>query len=175
MHAALVFEPRIGALAVDIDNGFLHAAKLGFVEVDDLPRKTMLFAIALIHAVEIVGKERRFLSPRACADLERTAALVVLVLGKKQDFKRLLHLGKRAFAGERLVKEQFAHLARLLFRLGKRFVALGFLLFVGTVCFGNGFQLRPLPRERAPVLHVGERLGTGQKLAELLIACRNGV
>ena len=135
----------------------------------------MLLAEALIHSVQVVGKERRLLAARARADLEGTAPLVVAVLGQQQRLQRERRFLQFGAAVLRLRKQQFAHLARLLLRFREGGVHLLLRPAVAAVDGDEFLRFRALAREFFEHLHVGERLGAGQQFAQLVVTRRDGV
>ena len=175
VYPAFKLEAGIGALAVDIDDGLFHAAQLRHIEVDRLPGEAVLLAIALVHAVQLIGKERRLLAARTRPDLEGTAPLVVAVLGQEQRLEPFFRPGKPFAAGLRLLEQHVPHLARLLLRLRKGGVHLALRLAVRAVGLDQFFRLRALARELFVFLHVRERLGAGEQLPQLVVARGNGV
>ena len=107
----------------------------------------MLFAVALVHAVQLVGKERRLLAARARPDLEGTAPLVVAVLGQQQRLERFFRLRELFAAGLRLLEQHVPHLAHLLLRLREGGVHLALRPAVGAVGLYEFFRLGVFARE----------------------------
>ena len=57
MHAALELQPRVGAVAGDLDDRLLHAADARLVEGQDLGLEAVPFRVAQVHAQEL-GREQ---------------------------------------------------------------------------------------------------------------------
>ena len=90
VDAGLEFQARIGSLARNFKVGFLDAAELRLVIVEQTDLPAAALGIHRIHAVEAVGKEGRFLTADAAADLHNDALVVVRVAREQQNFQFLL-------------------------------------------------------------------------------------
>ena len=107
MHAGFELEPREHALAGDVGDDLLVAAGRGFARRKDVDLPAMLVGVALIHAEEIAGEERRLLAAGAGAHLEDRALLVGGILGQQLHLELVLELldllveGTDLFFGER--------------------------------------------------------------------------
>ena len=84
VHAALVFQLAVDALAFDVDDDFLDAALPGFAERHDLELPALPLGEARVHPIEIAGEERRLFAARAAADFDDDVLLVVGILGQEQ-------------------------------------------------------------------------------------------
>src|SRR5215831_10274761 len=76
VHAALEFEPREHVAAADLGAAFLEAAEPSLGEIEDLEPPAAPASIALVHAEEVGGEQRRLLAPGAGAHFEDRIALV---------------------------------------------------------------------------------------------------
>ena len=83
MHAGFEFEPRKGAAAPDFGDDLLEAALGALARGEDLGLPAMNGGIALIHAIEIAGEQRRLVAAGAGADFEDDVALVHRILGQQ--------------------------------------------------------------------------------------------
>ena len=173
VHAALVFQAPVGALAADVDDGFLHAAELRLVEIDGFEAEAVLFAVPLVHAVELIGKERRFLAARARADLEGAAPVVLLVLGKEQQFELVFEGRELLFEGVPLFEQQLLHFARLLFRFRKGGVHLLFRAFALVILERDLFEGGPLLGICRPAGGIGGGLGGGEEFPQRFVPRRD--
>ena len=131
MDAAFEFQPRIRAVAVDREADLLEAAKLRLVQADNLGFPAALFGVHRVHAVKVVGEERRLLAARAAANLDDDVPLIVRVAREQQNFELLRRLCCRV---ARFVQLLHRHLAQLLVGLGiveqhLRTLDIGFRLF----------------------------------------------
>ena len=91
MHAALVLQPAVGALALDADDDVLDAALVGFAERHQLDLPALPLGVARVAAIEIAGKQRRLFAAGAGADFEHHVALVVRILRHQQDLQLVRH------------------------------------------------------------------------------------
>ena len=71
VDAAFVLEPRVGAVAADLEHDFLEAALFRLGRAQDLGLPALALGVARVHAVELGGEERRFFAARAGADSRR--------------------------------------------------------------------------------------------------------
>src|SRR6185437_6124938 len=93
MHAGLVFEPRIGALARDVGDHFLVAAGVAVAGFHDAEFPALEVGIALVHAQQVAGEQRRLVAAGPGAHFQNDVLFVGRVLGQEQDADVLLHLG----------------------------------------------------------------------------------
>ena len=89
MHAGFEFELGEGAAAADFGDDFLVAAHRAFARGHDLDLPALLGGVALVHAEQIAGKQRRLVAAGAGADFENDVALVHRVLGEERDAQLL--------------------------------------------------------------------------------------
>jgi hypothetical protein len=92
VHARFELEPREHAAARDGGDRLLVAADAGVGELEDLEAPAMLGGVALVHAEEIGGEQRRLVAAGAGADLEDGVLLVGRVLGQQHALHRALQL-----------------------------------------------------------------------------------
>ena len=84
MDTTLVFQPAVGAAALDADDDVLDAAMAGFAERHQLDLPALPLGEARVAAIEIAGEQRRLFAAGAGADFEHDVALVVRVLRHEQ-------------------------------------------------------------------------------------------
>ena len=80
VDAALVLETVVRAPAIDCEDGFLRAAKLGLIEVQQLHLPAPPLNVHRVHPHEAVGKQRSFLAASTGAYLHDDAFFVVCIL-----------------------------------------------------------------------------------------------
>ncbi|OQB00934.1 MAG: hypothetical protein BWY25_01501 [Chloroflexi bacterium ADurb.Bin222] len=85
MHAALVFELRVDALAADLEDHLFEAANASVTLADDLRLPTALaLGEARVHAEEFRGEQPGLVATRPRADLHDHILLVAGILGQQQ-------------------------------------------------------------------------------------------
>ena len=84
VHAGFEFQMREHALARDGRDDFLVAADLAFAGRGDFDLPAAPGGIALIHAEQVAGEQRRFVAAGAGADFEDGVLVVGLVLRQQQ-------------------------------------------------------------------------------------------
>ena len=92
MHPALVLEAVVGPGPFHRKDGFLHAAQLGLVEVEQFQRPAAALHIHGVHAQQTVGKQGGFLSPCPAPDLHDDVLFVPRVPGQQQNFEIIFQL-----------------------------------------------------------------------------------
>ena len=92
VHAALVLQLAVDALAFDVDDDFLDAALAGFAERHHLELPALALGVARVHAIEVAGEERRLVAARAAADFDDDVLLVVGILGQQQHLELAVEL-----------------------------------------------------------------------------------
>ena len=97
VHAGFEFELGEGAAAADFGDDFLVAAHRAFARGHDLDLPALLGGIALVHAEQIAGEQRRLVAAGAGADFENDVALVHRVLGQEREAQLLLERGAARF------------------------------------------------------------------------------
>ena len=125
MDARFVLHVRVCALAVQLEDDLLVAADRRVRGVDHLGTPAQAFRVALVHAEEVGGEERRLVAAGPSADLDDHVLLVGGVLRQQRQLELLfqpLDLGRKALlllAAQRalLLIAVAAQLARVLQRL----------------------------------------------------------
>src|SRR5436190_6873834 len=84
MHAALEAELRVDVLAVHERDALFVAAGRALALREDLDRPSLRLGEAAVHAEEVGGEERGFLTAFTAADLEDDVLLVVRIRGKEE-------------------------------------------------------------------------------------------
>ena len=85
VHAGFELQLREDALARDGRDDFLVAAGLALARRGDLDLPAAPGGIALVHAEQVAGEQRRLVAAGAGADFEDGVLLVGRVLGQQQD------------------------------------------------------------------------------------------
>ena len=85
VHAGFEFELGEGAAAADFGDDLLEAAHRAFAGGHDLDLPALLGGVALVHAEQIAGEQRRLVAAGAGADFEDDVALVHRVLGEERE------------------------------------------------------------------------------------------
>ena len=80
VHAGFEFEPGEHVAAGDRGGRLLEPAEPGFGQVEHLEAPAAQRGVALVHAEQLGGEQRRLVAAGAGADFEDRVALVVLVL-----------------------------------------------------------------------------------------------
>ena len=171
MDAALIFQLRINSLAFDEGNHFFQPthARLGGREHLDLP--ALALGKARIHAEDLGGKERGFVSPGSSANFQHDVFFVVGVLGKQQKLQLFLHAHQALLQIRQLFLRVRAHLGVVL--AGDE----GFALLDATLqvfelaeFFHHGHKLAMRLGGLLVFRRVVNDLRRGQRLREFLIA-----
>ena len=115
VHAALEFQPREDAAALDLGHDLLEAAGRALALRDDLDLPALELGIAGVHAQQVAGEERRLVAAGAGPHLEDRALLVGLVARQEQDLQALRGLLHGLLGGRTLLLGERAHL-----RIGRR-------------------------------------------------------
>ena len=89
VHAGFEFELGERAAAADLGDDFLEAAHRAFARGHHLDLPALLGGVALVHAEQIAGEQRRLVAAGAGADFENDVALVHRVLGKEREAQLL--------------------------------------------------------------------------------------
>ena len=85
VHAGFEFQMGKDALARHRGDDFLVAADLAVAGRDDLDPPAARGGIALIHAEQVAGEQRRLVAAGAGADFEDGVLVVGGILGQQQD------------------------------------------------------------------------------------------
>ena len=83
--------------AVDREGDAAEPAEIGRVGVEDVDAPALLLGVALVHAVEVGGKQGGFLTAGGGVDLDDHVALVVGVFGQEGDAESLGQVGEAGF------------------------------------------------------------------------------
>src|SRR5690606_9985585 len=70
MHAALVLEERVGALAAHLERHFLEAAVVALVAAQLFDVEALALRVARVHAGQLAGEEAGLVAAGAGADLD---------------------------------------------------------------------------------------------------------
>ena len=134
MHAALVFQLAVDALAAHQGDDFFEPAHRRLAHGSELHAPALRFGVARIHAEDFCGEQRGFIAAGAGADFEHHVLFVVGILGQQQDLQLFLDLGQsRLHAHDFLV----GHLAH--FGIGIRHHAAGLFEARSAACFHSRY------------------------------------
>ena len=86
MHARLVFQPGVGALAFDLEDDLLVTADADGALGKDLALPILAVGVARVHAEQVGGEERGLVPARARADFHEDVFIVARVFGDEQGF-----------------------------------------------------------------------------------------
>ena len=92
VHAALIFQHRVRALAVDHEVHRLHAANAGLIHFHGFHLPAAAFRIVHIHPVKLCRKQGSLVSACTRTDLHDNVLVIVGVLGQQQDLQLRLQL-----------------------------------------------------------------------------------
>ena len=171
VHAALVFEEAVDAVAADGEGDVLVAAGGALVEVVDFNLPVFLLAEACVHAEEVAGEEACFVAAGAAADFDDGVLGVLRVGGDEEDADVVLHLLASFLAGGEFLLGHVAQLGVLL--VFQQVAALGdgveerLVLVVG---FDHGLQVLVVLAEFDVAFHVRSDLRVVHLLLNFLIA-----
>ena len=87
VHAGLAAQEPVRLRAAHRDDGLLDAAKGAVAEGDRLPAEAVALGEALVHAVEVGGEQRGFVSAGSGADFHDGVAIIVGVARDEQLLK----------------------------------------------------------------------------------------
>ncbi|MPN38883.1 hypothetical protein SDC9_186408 [bioreactor metagenome] len=73
------FQAAVCAVAIHGKTDLFNAAKLGLIHVVHFNRPSLCFGIHGVHAVQAVGKQRRFLATGAAANFHDNVFIVVFI------------------------------------------------------------------------------------------------
>jgi hypothetical protein len=96
VDAGFELQARKDAFAGDHGDDFLVAAGIALGGGNHLDFPAAVSRVALVHAEQIAGEQRRFQSAGAGADFENGAAFIGGILGQQHDFDLLLELADPA-------------------------------------------------------------------------------
>ena len=110
MDAGFEFETLEDVAAGDLGDRLLVAADAGIRDLDHLEAPALQHGVALVHAEELGGEQRRLLAAGAGADLEDGVLLVGLVLGQEHGLHIFVERQKALPHGVEFAFREFAHL-----------------------------------------------------------------
>ena len=142
VHAALIFEPRVGSLAGYDKADRLHAPDPDLLEADRLDPPAPALGIVDIHAVDIPRKEGRLVSSGAGPDLHDHVPVIIGVLGQQEDPELFLQGGDILPGPGKLLLGQGPHLLiALLLQHGLGILLVPLRLPVGPVGLDQGGEV----------------------------------
>lgn len=110
MTAGFKLQTSVHAVAADLGDNLFVAAMFAFVGAHDLHAPAARFGVAAVHAEQIPGKERRFVTAGTGAHFDKRVTLVVRIFRQEQHLKLLLHLFGTRFCILQLFLRHLAHL-----------------------------------------------------------------
>ncbi len=147
VHAALELQAAEHPVAGDRGDDLLVAAHLAFRDAVDLDLPAPPLGVALVHAEQIAGEQRRLVPAGAGAHLQDDRGVLVLVAGRQQQGHVALEIGQAGVQPPQLLGGEGGH--------------------VGVVRAGHLRQLGGFSPGAAQPLHrVGDRLQLGVFLAQ---------
>ena len=161
VHAALVLQGRVGALAAHLEDDLLVAAVVVLAGAEDLDLEALRLGVAREHAGQIAGEQGGLVAARAGADLDDHVLGVVGVAGEHAAADLLAELVEQpAAVAELLLRE----LAQLIVAVAVA-VAGEDLLGAGDVPLGLAIALHQLVR-LGELGVAARRLGVARPVAE---------
>src|SRR5581483_3454113 len=172
VHAGLVLQPGVGALAPDLEHDLLEPTELRGRRGQYVAPPCVALCVASIQLEQLTGPERRLLPAGAGADLDHDVLRVVGVLRNEQGLEPRAQ-GLRAGVGRlSLLAKERRHLG---VRFGGREVARLLRLPTGLAVVAVGrddlLELGELLAEPAHPVAVRGDLGRGHLIRELLVPC----
>src|SRR5471030_1210389 len=82
--AGFKFELPVDAIARHFSDHFFITAVLPFVGADDLYTPAAGFSITAVHAEQVTGENRRFVTTGSCTDFQEAAAFVIGIFWQQQ-------------------------------------------------------------------------------------------
>ena len=135
MHAGFEFQFAVDILALNPGDDFFIAAVFAFVLGQNLHTPAATLGIARIHAEQVAGENRRFVTAGAGADFKEYVAPVVRVLGQQHALQVAFQFDQLVLGLSHFFNGHFAHVrvAVLEQRLGAFEVSLNLeQLFIGA-------------------------------------------
>jgi hypothetical protein len=109
VHARLIFELAVRALALDREDHFLVAAHIAFALAEQLDLVVVDFGPTRVHTEEFTGKERSLFAARTGPNLHDHVFVVVGVLGNQQGLEPGLQAGVFLLQLRQLQLRQLLH------------------------------------------------------------------
>ena len=165
VDAALEFETRIRALALDHEADLLKAAKLGLIGTDALGLEALCRRVHRIHSIEHRGKQRGFFAARPLPNFDDDVLVVVRVFRQQQNFQFFVERLAPAALGVKFLRSQFAQLAfrtRVVAQF-RRAVAGGDGGLVFAVFFDDGQETFALLHQGGEAVLLGKDCGVGER------------
>ena len=156
MNTGFIFQPGKHVVAFDMGNHLFQAAKFGGLLFDDLKRPPLRLCVALVHAQQIPGKQRRLIPAGAGTDFQHRRFAIGCIPRQQGQLQRLFCLWQGRAQTRQLFLGQSRH-------IGICQHLLGFIKVRKQPTIGND-----LLRDRA---QVGILLGEG---CNILAACPIG-
>ena len=111
VDAAFIFQLGENAIALDRDNNFLEPAHIGRADRDRFDLPPLPRGIAFVHAVQVTGEQRRFITARASPDFEHGRPVIGGIFRQERN-------GQSGFGFAQLVADILQFLNRHLVQVG---------------------------------------------------------
>ena len=134
MTARFKLQTTIHAVAADLGDNLFIATMLAVVSAHDFHAPATRFSVAAVHAEQIPGKQRRFVTAGTGAHFHKRVTLVVRIFRQQKHLKLLLHLFRTRF---RILQLFLRHLAH--FRIVEHHLR-GFDIFLNLSPVGKAFR-----------------------------------
>ncbi|OIQ67379.1 hypothetical protein GALL_510420 [mine drainage metagenome] len=165
VSAGFELEPAIGPVARNAQNHFLVATQVTGAFADEFRRPALAFGVAGVHAQQVCGEQRRFLTARSGADFDKDIVRVVRIARKQRNLQlRVQRLQSRAGVQNFLLRKVF-HV-----RVAQQPLGLGQVVLPCTVAGkqgSDGLQLGMFPRQCTVAIHVRGAVGRSEQGVEL--------
>jgi hypothetical protein len=172
VHSGFVLEARVDFLALDEGDDLLEAAGGAGRAGQDLELPAPALGVARVHAEQVAGEDRRFVTAGAGAHFQIEIALVARIARDQEQAQAAVQFGDARFDGGNFFFCQRAH-----FRIVAQCLRRGEIvqrLRVFAQCGGDRFELRVFFRERAKARVVGQHRWLGEQAADFLVAFGQG-
>lgn len=140
------------------------AGAVGF----DFHLPALALGVACVHAEQVAGKDRRFVTASAGAHFQKQVAVVARIARYQQRCKLCIELFQARLCSGDFLFGQFAHLRVVAQRFGRGQVGLGARLLFQR--HRHRLQLRQFARERTERVVVAHHVGVGEQVLQFFAA-----
>ncbi len=167
VHAALVLEATVHAVAADARDPLLDSASSGPGDRQRLDLPALRLGVPAVHAEECAGEQRRLFAAGARSNLENHVLVVVRVPGNEQRVDRALDLGAERLEACGLRASHVAQLGIRVAQHGASALDLIERLPIADRRLRDRPQLRELLGETRVLGRGPRHVGVGQPLLEV--------